>query len=320
MAHDVLTFSVVRSIRSALFAAVCLGSAACGSSSERAADPSSAPSAPDESAEWAIVGGTPSAQRSVVLVADTSDRYACTGVLVQSDVVLVRTGCTKDVAAVYVDFSAPVDSADPIGPAAAGATRIEIVGRAPLELAPGLSENAGLLRLASSAPIAANVAASMPALGSTCAVVGLGPTVGSPGGFVSGYPTVGVQRTANMTITASADSEVRAKGLNGSVLLGDFDAFLFCGGDLVGPKISSRVGRTAADHESIFAALPSSTNTCIVNGGLAVIGVLPAAPTCTVIECSAGAIESTSAGCAAGVRTRTCDANGRWGRFSLTCS
>jgi hypothetical protein len=89
---------------------------------------------------------------------------------------------------------------------------------------------------------------------------------------------------------------VRAKAGSADVLLDDGDAFLICGGRLVGPKTTHFV--EAGGRGTIFQRLDAGP----------------------VRQCTAGGVAWTSAGCASGQRKRTCDAEGFWGSYSATCS
>lgn len=240
-----------------------------------------------------IVGGNASALKSVVVVVDANDRYLCTGVAITSRIVHAGSGCGSSAAAIYVGFSAAVDHSATLGPFAGSATKIAVASR---ESTPGFAGQR--LHLATSTPSVATVEMQLPASGSTCTVTGYGPTAGINGAVPNGPYTVGRQRSAKMLVTSTSPGEVHAVTTNGTVLFGDLDAFLFCGGRLIGPKRWSTFPSGGVPVETVFSPL----------------GVAPPA------QCASGAIDTTTAGCISGKRTRACSANGRWGPFSATCS
>jgi hypothetical protein len=308
-----------------------------------------------------IVGGSPSSRAEVVVVADASDHYACAGVLVHPSVVLVPFGCPA--AAVYLGFSANIDASTVLGSVAGGATRIGLDGVAHGEVA-----SSEVIRLQSPAPSSATIASVNPAVGASCEVVGYGRDANGA--------LVGKQRKADVSITSVSigGSTVDAKGVTGSIALDDFDGFLFCGGELIGPKEYIEVqAPDPINNETTFASFASPVNRTQLTrllGGATDAGApadanadaapppKPGDPCPTVnaiaqrtcgncgIEmalclapqdggtpvwgnygvctnegfCAPGSVDTTPAGCAVGVRTRTCENSCAWGPWSLVCN
>jgi hypothetical protein len=254
-----------------------------------------------------IIGGSASTRRSVVVAVDEDDQYLCTGVVIRSDAVLLAFPCAARATAIYVGYSAAVLSDEPLGPKAGSATKIAVTGSESITLAADRLTWAYVAHLATPATPVATLAGTLPAASTTCTATGYGATSGTNATYLSEPYATGVRRTVRMEVVSSSDSEVRAKGINGSVLRADFDAFLFCGGRLVGPIASW--DNSTPDHY-VFAALSSTTNACALGGG----------GSCVYNQCTPGTTQKTSAGCAAGQRSRTCQANGRWGPYGATCS
>jgi hypothetical protein len=265
------------------------------------------PPSSDETAsdEAEIIGGSASSRRSVVVAVDEDDLYLCTGVVIRSDAVLLAFPCAARATAVYVGYSASVLSDEPLGPKAGSATKIAVTGSDSITLQADRLTWAYVAHLATPTTAVAALAPTLPSASTSCAATGYGATSGTNPTHLSGPYLTGLRRTVRMEVTSSSGSAVRAKGLNGSILWADFDAFLFCGGRLVGPVASW--DHTTPDHY-VFAALSSTTNACALGGGA-----------CTYDECTPGTTQKTTAGCASGERARTCQANGRWGPYSSTC-
>lgn len=202
-----------------------------------------------------IVGGTPTSDPRVVFVADENDLYACSGAVVAPDIVAVAGMCgNARVAGVYVGLATTLDRSKPIGPQAGGAQVIEVDAELSLGAAPTCSNVSmgmpRLVRLKSAIPGVTPFtrATASPSSGTTCKIIGHGPDADGGG--------VGQQRTAFMDVTSGAACEVQAKGLTGSVAVGEWDGVLVCGGALAGLKdVTINMTPTQVDNEIAFVSL-----------------------------------------------------------------
>jgi hypothetical protein len=250
------------------------------------ADDASSEAEAVEADESAVVGD-PSDLKAVVVVVDANDRYLCTGVAISETIVHAAIPCGPNAAAVYVGFSKAIARSTRLGPVAGSARKIAVASTVTL---PGFAGRR--LHLASPTSFVRFIDTQLPAAGNTCVVVGYGPTSTS----IGAAQTVGEQRSAIMLVTETWSGELHAVGYGGTVLNGDLDAFLMCGGRTVGPKMGTAVTPNGS-VETIFSTL----------------GQHPAP------QCTPGNLSTTLAGCADGQRFRRCQPNGRWGSWSATC-
>jgi hypothetical protein len=307
-----------------------IGSIACSSANEQSSGSSAD-----------IVGGAQSQDQAFVAVADAADRFACTGVLVRKDVVLIPSGCSAVAAAVYIGFSNAVPSDAALGPLAGGARRIALSGpRGSLGAVAGLQ----IMVAALVEPAATEMAleTTTPAVGDHCTVIGHGtPTYGAPDGG-----SVGEQRTANVKIASqewwqgfvySPNEIVNARGIDGSVSEQDQNAFLVCAGKLVGPKVGHVAdgfgdagAPTEVRNEVAFANLAyGHVNANLVMDQLSQLDDAGAIdqdagaidPCQSANACTPGQVETTDAAClqAGKHRTRTCKNDCTWSNFTATC-
>jgi hypothetical protein len=217
--------------------------------------------------DTADVIGVASNVDAIVVVADSDDRFACSGALVRPDVVMVNSGCLRRASAVYVGFSAPVAASSPLGPAAGGATRIALRGE-PLQLkGVRTAPHVGFAALQTPAAASIPLGKAVPSVGDTCEIVGHGPPQ-------KGSDERGVQRAATVELIRSTSTEVDAREATGkdTVVWGDFSAFLVCAGQLVGPKAHNATPLSAAAVLFNSFARPESVVIDAIVAGLAEAG------------------------------------------------